>query len=64
MWQRVPFCASALSVGGQAKQVNSAYQQGFINVFSLLPQMLSRAQVCPCGVQETNICGAGWAVCF
>lgn len=62
--QRVPFCMSALSAGGQAKRVNSAYQWRFINVFSLLPQMLSGAQVCPRGVQETNICSAEWAVCY
>lgn len=61
--QHVPFCMSALSAGGQAKRVNSAYQRRFINIFSLLPQMLSGAQVCPRGVQETNICSAEWAVC-
>lgn len=55
----MPFCASGLSVGGQAKQVNSAYQQRFINVFSLLPQMLSSAQDCPHVTQEANICSAG-----
>lgn len=58
--QRVPFSAPGLSVGGQAKQVNSAYQHRFINVFSPLPQMLSSARDRPHVTQEANICSAGW----
>ena len=58
--QHAPFCVSALSVGGQANQVNRAYQHRFINVFSLLPQMLSSTQDCSHVLQEANICSAGW----